>query len=1176
MEEISLTFYVTNYTVQESTPYVFGVTADGTTVGVKMTHMPYAIYVEMGHHHADADENKTRDWLQSRVRPFLERQDRRSTYFRPALQVVQRRKLCGYHDNKTWFVKVLYDSAEAARRDAYDLRKKFLGCHVYHERLDPHLVFTAHTGLRCFTWVTMGARNGNNGSTRCDLNLCCDVKYIQKNDDDHPPPHLNVCAFDLETDGLRWDAGDEIRMISISCDGRDFLLTRHSLGGSEQKYCVVDCDDEKDLIVKFVGIVHELRPVFLTGWNIFGFDLQFLFERATALRVFPQTIETLSWLAVKKVKPVVKEMSSNAFGQNKVYHDTLEGVITLDGYILARKGTKMPSYSLKAFGEWIGEAKGDVSYDDMVEAFRTKDPLRMRNVADYCVQDSRLVLKILHRMEEPQKVMAMTRLAAVPPMYTIKRGQSILTFGLILAETFHRQWVVNPSAAKSAGDQDGYKGATVIDPIRGYHKDPVAVLDFESLYPSIMQAYNICISTYISTYAATDAGLQKYQFPEYSVIEIEDNACVVFRRTGDEGVFPSILRVLLARRKDVKRQMTQWTVGSTEYNQANAKQLSLKVAANSLYGYLGSPVSHLYNKDLAASVTSMGRQSLFQVRTVIEKLCRDGRIPPQVHVVYGDSVTGDTPLVLRMAGRIVVQCIGELEGEWKPYHGTKEAFVPPSTTPWYVWQDGGFTRIRRVIRHYTRKTILRVMTPCGMVDCTEDHSLLRANGTKVSPNAANLGDKLLHYECTVSPPKTLEVVNAQDAFERGVYNDEDISDILQASLEVVGAYWEGLGHYDGRCYTKKMATYVMLLASRIGIAMRLRIHDETTNLVSLHDATTTSSRVEKIDYIGLVSQDYRDYVYDLETHNHHFGVGPGSLVVHNTDSVMVKFPGVTPTEAHDLATFVEKECTQTFTKPLRLEFENLFVTYVLENKKRYAGRVWSPSGEHHPPVTVIKGLCVKRRDFPKIVQDGLSGILDILLRGGDDAPSHALAFIENILESIATNQVSLDKLCITKELNKNIHGYKTPPPHLVVSQKMARRNPNDPPKAGDRITFVVMYGNHGKGNISDRAEAYDYVQQHMPGAKCDVEYYASQLASQCENMMTLCGKGSEFQRLVLKYTTMARLHSEGQHKLSRFFTPTSSSSSIAVKQRIAGGHEEEQPPPPKKQQTSLHKWFSKA
>lgn len=1171
--------YVTNFVVHESTPYVLGVTKDGKTVGVRVVHMPYIIYIEPTY---DADDqDKTRTWFNKRVRPFLESTGRYSRYFRPACVLIQHKKLCGYSEKANWFIKVMYDNAMDARKDAQDVLRKFKICQVYHDRLDPHLMFTAHTGIRCFTWLTCQSASEVTAThckkTRCDIELQCDVgrlvsMYSDDSDPKNVPPNLKVVAFDIETDGLSWEKGHKIRMISISCGNSDVLLTQHPLEGEhETSYMVVNCKDEVELLTKFVDIVCEVRPIFLTGWNIFRFDMQFVFERAKMLGVF-EYMERLSWLACKKVRPVVKEMNSSAFGQNKIYHDDLQGLIVLDGYMLARKGMKMPSYSLKAFGEWIGEPKGDVTYEEMVEAFTTKCPKKMRKVADYCVQDSKMVPKILERMEEPTKVIAMTRLAAVPPVYTIKRGQSILTFGLILAEAFQRKMVVNPPP-KMAGDNEGYEGATVIDPIRGYHKDPVAVLDFESLYPSIMRAYNICISTFLGTWKSRDAVPVEYTFPEYSVIEIDGGVCVVFKRVGTEGVFPSILRVLLLRRKEVKGQMKHFDAGSIQYNQANAKQLSLKVAANSLYGYLGASTSQLYEKALAASVTSMGRKSLFQVRNMIETLCKEGRLPPQVHVVYGDSVTGNTPILIRRKGRVSIECMDELtpsNGRWFQYHGTKESFVPFVHTE--VWQDGGFTKVKRVIRHKTRKAILRVTTSTGVVDCTEDHSLLTKDGTKVSPNATNIGDKLLHYDdqdlyTEWQHVKLKSKYTKDQAFERGVYENDIDHDLLCGPLENVEAFWEGMGVREDRFYTKKVAMGLCLLGKRLGLSFRFASYDETSDKFALLPYENDRQHADEVEHLWIVSQEYDAYVYDLQTQNHHFAVGPGNLVVHNTDSVMVKFPDISPSNANELATFIEKECTQTFVKPLRLEFENLFVTYLLENKKRYAGRVWSTNE------TVIKGLCVKRRDFPKIVQDGLSGILDILLQGGDDAPDRALVFVEGILQQIASNSVAIERLSITKELNKGIDKYKTPPPHLVVSQKMALRNPHDPPKSGDRITFVVM---HGKGNMSERVEEYNYIRGHSTctNTKFDLEYYADQLTSQCQNMMNLCGKGQDFARLAKKYTTMAKLFCEGQNKLSVFFTPTIRSFDETVSTNKKRELSEEKNSPKKQQQTSLKRFFS--
>jgi hypothetical protein len=507
-------------------------------------------------------------------------------------------------------------------------------------------------------------------------------------------------------------------------------------------------------------------------------------------------------------------------------------------------------------------------------------------------------------------------------------------------------------------------------------------------------------------------------------------------------------------------------------------------------------------------------------------------------------------------------------GRWFQYHGTKESFVP--SVHLEVWQDGGFTKVTRVIRHKTRKAILRVMTSTGVVDCTEDHSLLTKEGLKVSPNATNIGDQLLHYndqdlhaEWQHVMLKSKSKYTKHQAFERGVYENDIDHDLLCGPLENVEAFWEGMDVREDRFYTKKVAMGLCLLGKRLGLSFRFASYDETSDKFALlpYDGQNTG----EVEHLWIVSQEYDAYVYDLQTQNHHFSVGPGNLVVHNTDSVMLKFPEISPETANQLATFIEKECTQAFVPPMRLEFENLFSTYLLENKKRYAGRVW-PTNE-----TVTKGLCNKRRDFPKIVQDGLSGILDILLQGGDDAPDRALVFVEEILQQIASNSVAIERLSITKELNKGIDKYKTPPPHLVVSQKMALRNPHDPPKSGDRITFVVM---NGRGNISERVEEYDYIREQptSTNAKLDLAYYAEQLVSQCKNMMTLCGKKNKFERLATNYINIAKLFCNNQKKLSVFFQPTSSVPSVPP-ETTTKSKKRDLPMPKKQQQATLKKFF---
>lgn len=1140
--------FVTNFVIHESQPVVFGITETGDNVAIRVTKMPYQMFIEPALGPGDG-ESQCRQWLDKRLRPILDKNGHLSTFFRPTLQLLQRTKICGYSPTPTWLVRAMYDTTSNMKQDAALVRRVFKDrCHVYHTDLDPNLVFTAYTGIRCFQWMRCDeAATALARITTCSSEYVCDVKRIVCDQVDRPVPLLTIASFDIETDGLSWENGDEIRMIGVSVSAsvadakeeKNYLLTRHPMHEDDLEYEVLYCYSEAQIIKAFVDLVNTIRPVFLTGWNIFRFDIQFIFERAKILGVFSY-LQKLSWLSAKPLRPMVKEMTSNAFGQNKVYHDDLQGIITLDGYILARKSTKRHSYSLKSFAEWIGNAKGDVSYPEMVEAFTGKDPVKLRRVADYCVQDAKLVPLILKRMEEPEKVMAMTSLAAVPPHYAIKRGQSILTFGLLLGEAFKRSLVINPPH-KNPEDQGGYQGATVIEPIRGYHKDPVAVLDFASLYPSIMRAYNICISTLVAIHKPGE-DTSAYTFPEYSVITIEDGSVVVFKRQGIEGVFPSVLRVLLAKRGEVRHKMKGLDPASVEYAQGNAKQMALKVAANSMYGYLGASTSQLYEKALAACVTSMGRQSLFQVRRIIHDMAAKNEIPPKCHVVYGDSVVGDTPLLCRRDGRIFLVPISKVYSEthdkWCGYRRGKESFQP--SKPIEVWFEGGFTFIRKVIRHRTRKAILRVVTKTGVVDATSDHSLVTKLGQKTRPQDVERGDELLHsnddllVETLNKHAAGADIssnISKEKAFEMGVYEEQIPDDMLTAPLDVVQAFWEGFDHRDG-FYDKKMVAALYILAQRLGLSYSIDTYSKDGDLFTMRPMDPDDLFKDCVVSINNISHQHRHgtHVYDLQTWSRHFGVTPGRLVVHNTDSVFAIFPDVAPEEAERHGHVIAKRCSESFPSPLELEFEYLFTSFIMENKKRYGARVYQ-SDPSAPPKTIIKGLSTERRDFPNLVKIGVQGILDILLNGGADAPQKALEFIESLFHSVATNNIPLHDLCSTKELNKST--YVTPPPHLIVSQKMTKRNPLDGPKPGDRITFLVL---HGKGKISDRVDEFDFLKDKNP--KVDLEYYCDLLYGQCEAMMKLCGKGHSYEAIGKRYIMQAKLHCDGQPKLSNFFAAT--------------------------------------
>lgn len=155
-----------------------------------------------------------------------------------------------------------------------------------------------------------------------------------------------------------------------------------------------------------------------------------------------------------------------------------------------------------------------------------------------------------------------------------------------------------------------YQGGLVFEPEKGLHKNYILVMDFNSLYPSIIQEYNICFTT------VERANLVGDELPK-----------VPSKR--DMGVLPKLLQQLVTRRREVKSLMKDPKLTPIEKAQLDIKQLALKVTANSMYGCLGYVNSRFYAKPLAMLVTNKGREILMDTRQLAESL--------GLTVVYGDT-----------------------------------------------------------------------------------------------------------------------------------------------------------------------------------------------------------------------------------------------------------------------------------------------------------------------------------------------------------------------------------------------------------------------------------------------------------------------------------------------------------------------------------------------------------
>lgn len=186
-----------------------------------------------------------------------------------------------------------------------------------------------------------------------------------------------------------------------------------------------------------------------------------------------------------------------------------------------------------------------------------------------------------------------------------------------------------PHLAKYGGDENTYEGATVIEPKKSFYEVPIATLDFASLYPSIMQAYNLCYSTLLSL-----DDIAKLPDGAY---EKSPSGHLFVKASTKKGILPQILDELLAARKRAKKDMANAT-DPREKAVQNGRQLALKISANSVYGFTGATVGQLPCLPIASSVTAYGRNLLLETRTFVEKTYTVANgYDFDAEVVYGDT-----------------------------------------------------------------------------------------------------------------------------------------------------------------------------------------------------------------------------------------------------------------------------------------------------------------------------------------------------------------------------------------------------------------------------------------------------------------------------------------------------------------------------------------------------------
>jgi len=388
-------------------------------------------------------------------------------------------------------------------------------------------------------------------------------------------------------------------------------------------------ENERDMLQAWRDFVVACDPDLITGYNIVGFDVPYLVDRARTLKV--DSFAHLGRIKGQRCRVKKSTFSSAQAGTRESNEITIDGRVIFDVFQAVTREYKLHSYSLNSVcAKFLGEQKEDVHHS-IISDLQNGDAESRRRLAVYCLKDAFLPQRLLDKLMFLFNYMEMARVTGVPLGWLLVRGQMLKVMSQLLRKSGEKHLLI--PAMKSNPSDESFEGATVIEPKKGFYSEPISTLDFASLYPSIMMAHNLCYSTLIrkDQVETTIAKLGKDQVTK------TPNGDHFVKPSVKKGILPEILEQLLGARKRAKQDMKKET-DPQRYAVLDGRQLALKISANSVYGFTGATVGKLPCFEISAGVTSFGRDMIDETKKEVERhyTVANGYVHDAV-VVYGDT-----------------------------------------------------------------------------------------------------------------------------------------------------------------------------------------------------------------------------------------------------------------------------------------------------------------------------------------------------------------------------------------------------------------------------------------------------------------------------------------------------------------------------------------------------------
>ncbi len=398
-------------------------------------------------------------------------------------------------------------------------------------------------------------------------------------------PRLRLVSLDIETT----ERGELYSIALEGCGQRQVYMLGPANGDSAGlDFPLEYCDSRAQLLERLNGWMARHDPDAIIGWNLVQFDLRVLHEHSQRLKV--------PLLLGRGGQP----MEWREHGSKQHFFAAAVGRLIIDGIEALRSATwSFPSFSLENVAQTLlGEGKAiSTPYqrmDEINRMFAEDKPA----LAHYNLKDCELVTRIFARTE---LLTFLLERASVTGLPADRSGGSVAAFGHLYLPAMHRQGFVAPNLGERPPEAS--PGGFVMDSRPGLYES-VLVLDYKSLYPSIIRSFLI-----------DPVGLVDGLRHQSDADSVPGFRGARFSRT--RHCLPAIVARVAEGREAAKRD------GNKPLSQA------LKIIMNAFYGVLGSSGCRFFDPRLASSITLRGHEIMRRTRALIEA---EGQV-----VIYGDT-----------------------------------------------------------------------------------------------------------------------------------------------------------------------------------------------------------------------------------------------------------------------------------------------------------------------------------------------------------------------------------------------------------------------------------------------------------------------------------------------------------------------------------------------------------